>query len=465
MNYFLDYSPFTIQGYLLKNKYDKCFIKDQTGKSSFSEIFINSSDLAKNIFSQNGKNKRYLIPAYHNTFFVESLLAVILSGNIAIPVDPDLTGEHLKKITKKFKIDFIFDKPFPASENQADMLPEIKPDDSVLALLTSGSTGEPKAVVSTIRNILSNAFSVITTMQLENPGKVAIILPLYHSFALVTQLITTLITGGQIFMTPDFKFPGELIDFIVENQIETIAGVPTNFKMLLMGNGIKFESVKHITVAGAALDPVFADNMKNSFPNAKIWVGYGLTEAGPRVTAINDSEPEFKLGSVGRPIDKVDIKIKNNEVLVKGPSIMKGYLDDQKTTYRKIINEWLYTSDLGKIDENGYLYIIGRKDDVFNSGGEKISPLTIERVLNKHPAIHFSAVYGETDPVLGNKIIALIQTEENVSLLPKDLLIYCKKHLENYLIPHKFMKVKSLPLTSNGKLQRKELPLCQKKKL
>lgn len=467
MNHLLDESSFTIQSLLLKSETDG-YINDHTGCSSFSEILNNSQKLAKNIYSGTGKSdspKRILIPAFHSKLFVESLLAVMFSGNLAIPVNPFLTQGQLKKIKRKFKINYILDKSFPEPGKKKGKLPEIYPDDPAFALLTSGSTGEPKAVALTQKNIFSNAFSVIKTMKLENPGKIAIILPLYHSFALVTQLITTLITGGQIFMAPDFKFPGELINFIRDNQIETLAGVPTNFKLLLMGNELSFESVKHITIAGSSLDPVFAENINKAFPNAKLWVGYGLTEAGPRVTAINDSEPAFKFGSVGKPVAQVMVKIENNEVLVKSPSIMKGYLDDQKTTDQKIIAQWLHTGDLGRIDENGYLYIKGRKDDIFSSGGEKISPLTIERILNKHPAIHSSAVYGKPDSILGNKIIALIQFREDLSVRPGDLLVHCQKYLENYLIPHKFMKVESLPLTSNGKLQRKELPLCQKEKL
>jgi long-chain acyl-CoA synthetase len=452
-------SSLSFQELLLRNNNEKNIIKD-SATLSFNEVFSNAINLAKSIYAIKGKGNRLLVPAFHNIRFVQTLLAIIFSGNIAVPVNPNLPAEQLKKITDKFKIENI-----PDFVKQGDFLPEIKPDDPALVILTSGSTGEPKAVSLTHHGILANALSVIKSMGLEKPGKIAIMLPLYHSFALVTQLITTLISGGQIYLVPEFKFPGELIQFINDNKIETLAGVPTNFKMILMGNELVFSLVKHITVAGAALEPVFAQRIKKAFPNASLWVGYGLTEAGPRVTAINDSEPAFKLGSVGKPIEDVEIKIKNHQVLVKSPSVMAGYLDDQKTTSEKIIAHWLYTGDLGQIDKNGYLFISGRKDDIFISGGEKISPLSIEKIINKYPGVNTSAVYGEPDSILGNKIIALIQTKENVIMKPKDLLLHCRKFLENFLVPHKFMKVTSLPLTANGKLQRKELSQCQKEKL
>jgi long-chain acyl-CoA synthetase len=460
---FPDETTFTLQKFFIENKKESLII-DQYGTSSFSEIITNALILARSIYSNIGKNKRIAVPAFHSVRFVESLLAVMFSGNICIPVNPHLTPEQLKKIVWKFKIDDVIDQSFSGTETGNISLPEIIPEDIAIALLTSGSTGEPKAVALTQQNIFSNALSVIKSMKLENPGKVAIILPLYHSFALVTQLITTLITGGSIYMVPEFKFPGELINFIRDNNIETIAGVPTNFKLLLMGNELIFESVKHITIAGSSLDPGFAENIKKAFPNSEIWVGYGLTEAGPRVTAINDSEPQFKLGAVGRPVDRVQVKINNHEVIVKGPSIMKEYLDDPLTTSEKITNKWLHTGDLGFLDQEGYLYIKGRKDDIFSSGGEKISPLTIERIINKYPEVHSSAVYGEEDSILGNKIIALVQLKEGKLLRPKDLLEHCRKYLENYFVPHKFFKVTSLPLTPNGKLQRKELPKCPKEK-
>ncbi len=440
------------------------FIKDENSISTFSELARESIANAKKIFANFGTGKRFFISADHSVFFVEAFLSVAASGNIAIPVNPSLPTEQLKDLAHKFKIDYIIEDHYPQMK-KIFKIPELSGDNGAMALLTSGSTGDSKAVVLSHLNILANAASVIESMNIENPGTVALMLPLYHSFALVTQMVTTLLTGGQILMVPDFELPGELIKFIIQNQINTIAGVPTSFKLLLMGNTLKFEHLKHITIAGAALDAALSVEIKKAFPNASLWVGYGLTEAGPRVTAISDNQPEFVHGSVGKPIKGVELKIIDDEVLVKSPSIMVKYLDDKKTTAKKIIDGWLHTGDLGRLDENGHLYITGRKDDIFISGGEKISPLAIERILNKHPDIFSSAVSGENDPIMGSRIIALLQLRESKKIKIRDVIEHCQKHLEHHLVPHKFFKVNALPLTPNGKLKRKELPLCQKEKI
>lgn len=440
------------------------FIKDNKECFSFSDIAINALQNAKNIQNSIGQKKRFFISAKHTCFFLNAFLSVSASGNFAIPFNPLLSDEQLSELAGRFKADFIIRDVLDFPESLST-LKEPGEDSSEIILLTSGSTGDPKGVVLSQKAIFSNAVSVIRSMKLENPGNVGIILPLYHSFALVTQVITTFLTGGNIFLFPDFRLPGELFNFILNNNIETIAGVPSTFRLLLIGNTPCFENVKHITIAGGALEPLFGEKIKKAFPNAEIWVGYGLTEAGPRVTAIPYSDPKFSSGSVGKPIENVNISTNKGCVCVKSPSLMSCYLDDPEITSEKLNDGWLCSDDLGKIDEDGYLYISGRKDDIFISAGEKVSPVAIERVLNSFPGIDISAVYSETDDIMGNIPVALVKQKDNHVLRVKDLKSFCHKHLESHLIPRKFYKVYDLPLTPSGKLKRKELPQWQKEKI
>lgn len=458
----------TLQDFLdnQSNEYNNSLIKDNSSSLSFKNLFQKIKLNSQNIYNNFGTQKRFLIAANNNIFFTEALLSVICSGNIAIPVNPELNENQISQLINKFHIDYyIKDKLPDISNKDLNPLPDLLPETPALALFTSGTTGEAKLVVMSHENILFNAYSVIKTMNLSKPENLGLILPLYHSFALITQLITTLLTGGNIFFAGNNKYYDELSEFIIKNQINTIAGVPTNFKMLLFGQDKKYDSVKHITVAGASLDKNLAEEIKKSFFNAEIWVGYGLTEAGPRVTAINYNDPKFLKGSVGKPINEVEIKLLNNEILVKSQSNMIEYLDDSDATNKKINHGYLYSGDTGFIDEEGYLYITGRKDDIFMSGGEKISPLLIEKVINHHPDIANCAVFGEEDQIMGKRIIAVIKLKEEKKIRAKELLIHCSGLLDKNQIPHKFFKTEELPMTPNGKIMRKELPLCRKEKI
>lgn len=445
------------------NNYSNYKLNDNLYSLKFDDFFKEVKENSQNIYANYGTKKRFFIKANNNIFFVKALFSIICSGNIAIPINPDINNEKINELKDKFNIECIIEEKIPDIKLNGNILPDISSKNPAIALFTSGTTGESKLVLMSHENILFNSYSVIESMNISNPKNIGIILPLYHSFALITQLITTFITGGNIYFAPKTKHYNDFSEFILKNNINTLAGVPTNFKMILFGEKKQYPNIEHITIAGASLDKNLAEQISQRFINAELWVGYGLTEAGPRVTAINCKNQKFNQGSVGKPIKGVEISIKDNEILVKSDSNMICYLDDIDSTSNKIINNYLYSGDTGFIDEDGYLYITGRKDDIFISSGEKISPILIEKILNNHPDIINSAVFGENDSIIGQKIIALVKLKNNIK--SKDLLIHCSKLLDKHQIPHKFFKVNELPMTPNGKIMRRELPLWKKEKI
>lgn len=439
----------------LLNSTDENIIVDKNKSITFSKIGKNIFELAQYIKNTYGSNNNVFLPANRDIQFVEYLLALILSENIPIIINPNINGNdysslkyQIKSLDIKFenlkKESFIIDSFSISNIN--------KPS---LALLTSGSEGTPKIVLMSHVGIFNNVNTVIKNMNLENPNNVGIILPLYHSFALITQLFTTLVSGGKIFISDKITFPKEIEYFIINNNINTFAGVPSNFNFLISNSTKILTNVKHITCAGAGLEYDLAQKIKNKFPNTQLWVGYGLTEAGPRVTAINYDDSKFEKHSVGKAIDNAKIEIIDEEVVIESNSLMLNYLNEPSSN--KIINGKLFSGDTGYIDEEGYLYITGRKDNVFSSNGEKIYPQIIENVLNNYESIIQSAVYGKPCDISGNRIIALVKLKDSTSLNKKELIQYCRKNLENYMIPFSFIEVKELPMTENGKIKRKEL--------
>ncbi|MEK7434963.1 MAG: class I adenylate-forming enzyme family protein [Cyanobacteriota bacterium] len=446
----------------LKNL-NEYFISDDKIKISFYDLYLYVFKESEILKKQIGENNRIIIFSNNNIDFIKNLLVIIYSNNFPIVTNSKYSNEKIIEIVKKFKINFITDSFYNIISTNINHKNTDK--NCFIALFTSGSTGDEKIVVLSEEAIFNNTNSVIKNMNLTNPENIAIILPLYHSFALITQLFTSLITGANIFLKDNSCFYGELIEFIKNKNINTIAGVPTTFKTILLDKGNIFNSVKHITVAGAALEIDFSKQLKEFFPNAQIWVGYGLTEAGPRVTAIEYNDINFLKGSVGKSIDDVEIKISlDGEVLVKSLSTMNFYLDNKKDTKNKIKLDYLHTGDTGYIDKDGYLYIIGRKDDIFMSGGEKIAPLMIENVLNSYEKIDMAIVYPEDDIILGKKPVAILKLK-NDNITTKEIYNYCLKYLDKSITPRIFYKTDEIPLTHNGKIKRNNINLCKKTKI
>lgn len=332
---------------------------------------------------------------------------------------------------------------------------------AALVLFTSGSSGQQKGVMLSHSQVLNNITAVKQDMNLSRPARVGIMLPLYHSFALITQLLLGLSTGGELHLLNPAMLPGERLDYFQTHRLEQLAGVPTHFQMLLLSPTSKMQSLRHLQVAGAALPLSLAEQLCNACPEAEVWVGYGLTEAGPRVSALAHTDPAFWQGSAGKAIQHTHIKILADEIWVKSPSLMLGYLDDPVQSALTLKQGWLKTGDCGYLDAD-YLYITGRADALLNVAGEKVSPLEIEAVLLSHPAVQAAAVYGQSDPVLGQKIVALLQLSQEPTakpgLLRQELQLYCQQHLPAAKCPQIWKQTAALPLTANGKLKRKELP-------
>lgn len=445
---------FDLVKHFLKSNNENIIV-DKEKTITFSELGKNIFELAQYIKNNYGSSNNVFLPAHRNIQFIEYLLALILSENIPIIINPNINKNdysNLKTQIKNLNIEFETLKKESFIIDNFNIENNRKPS---LALLTSGSEGTPKIVLMSHEGIFNNVNTVIKNMNLENPNNVGIILPLYHSFALVTQLFTTLVSGGNIFISDKIMFPKEIEDFIIKNNINTFAGVPSNFSFLISNSDKVFENIKHITCAGAGLEYDLAQKIKNKFPNTQLWVGYGLTEAGPRVTAINYDDDKFQKHSVGKAIENVKIEIIDDEIVIESNSLMINYLNDFNSN--KIVNGKLFSGDTGYIDKEGYLYITGRKDNVFSSNGEKIYPQVIENVLNNHESILQSAVYGKTCDISGNRIVALVKTKESIQLNKKEIIKYCRNNLESYMIPFSFIEVKELPMTENGKIKRKEL--------
>lgn len=454
-------------------------LTDDAGTLSYRQLAQEISEQVEKLQNLYPPGTRFLLPARHEQAFVRDWLALMDAGMLVIPTHPNLPEIALRQLQSQFRswvwhpsetqresLNKMHNGPINLAFS-ADLSPPMPPSTSEkspsLALLTSGSSGETKAACFLPEALFWNAHAVRQFQALSAPGRLAIHLPLNHAFGLVTQLLPALLAASPVHLLPHQLLPGDLLQHLRAAQIETFAAVPSTLRWMLQGRPAPYTGLRHLSIAGAALHPEDIPALRAAFPAARIWIGYGLTEAGPRVSAFANDDPEFGAGSAGRPLPGIQVKIVAEEVWVQSPSAMLGYLDAPELSAETLQAGWLKTGDSGYLSESGALFITGRLDDTLLSGGEKVAPLAVERALQRHEGILQAAVYGEYDPILGSHLLALIvpRPESEMPTL-HGLRQFCKAHLEPHQIPRQFYRVTHLPLTPNGKLLRKELPTWPK---
>jgi long-chain acyl-CoA synthetase len=342
----------------------------------------------------------------------------------------------------------------------------LTPDDTAVTLYTSGTTGRPKGVMLSHRNLTSNALSGLGTDRIERRGQNQLtVLPLAHSYGLLVSNVSYL-SGATIVMHPRFDTTAVLAA-IERYRINGFAGVPALYVALLYTpDADKFDtsSLENCVCGSAPLPVAVLEAFEQKF-NCRILEGYGLTEASTVLTG-HGVDMVRKPGSVGTPVEGVEIRIVDNndqpvptgevgEIIARGANIMQGYYNMPEETQAALRNGWLYTGDMGRLDEDGYLYIVERKKDLIIRGGFNIYPRDVEEVLNRHPAVIESAVIGIPSERMGEEVKAFVVTSTDVDA--ETLKAFCRESLANYKTPSEIEFVNALPRNLVGKIDKKEL--------
>ncbi len=339
-------------------------------------------------------------------------------------------------------------------------------DDTAAILYTSGTTGRPKGVMLSHRNLVSNALSGRgAEYEKRNEETQLAILPLAHAYGIISSNVAYL-TGVRLVMHPRFD-TNAVLSAIERYHISGFAGVPAMFVALLYTPDVdKYDtSSLQFCVSGSAPLPV---NVLQGFEqkfHCKIREGYGLSEGSAALSGHGADMP-LKPGSVGVPIANVEVRIVDEndnpvptgevgEVIARGPNVMKGYYNMPKETEEALRNGWLHTGDMGRFDEDGYLYIVERKKDLIIRGGFNVYPRDIEEVLTTHPAVIESAVVGVPSERMGEEVKAFVITRTPVDA--ETLMTYCRERLANYKTPGQIEFVNILPRNAIGKIDKKEL--------
>ena len=344
--------------------------------------------------------------------------------------------------------------------------------DLATIIYTSGSTGDPKGVMLTHLNMVSAATSITTYLENREDDIIIDMLPLSFDYGLY-QVLMAFKFGGTVVLEKSFTYPYQVIQKMIQEKVTGFPGVPTIYAILL---GLKdldkfdFSNLRYMTNTAAALPPAHIEKLRKIFPHARIYSMYGLTEC-KRVSYLPPEEIDRRPGSIGRgmPNEEVWIVDENGnrvgpgvvgELVVRGSNVMRGYWGLPEETERVLRpgkypgEKVLYTGDLFRTDEEGYLYFVGRKDDMIKSKGERISPKEIEQCLCTLDGVAEAAVIGVSDEILGQAIKAFIRCHDGKNLTDKDVLKHCKVHLEDFMVPQSVIFLDSLPKTSSNKIDK-----------
>jgi len=433
----------------------------------------------------------------NSNFFIENYFGIIKSGVICVPINPALSVNEIKYIIDSLNIKLVFTQNkfsekinglvckdvevytdisecelICVSQNNyiKDKDIDIQEDVAVI-LFTSGSTGNPKGVMLTHYNLIYNTSSIIEYLKLSERDRVETVLPFYYCYG-TSILHTHFRVGGSLVINNKFMFPQTVLEDINKYKCTGFSGVPSTYQILLRMTdikNIKFPSLRYITQAGGKLPEIFIKQLIDILKGVDIFIMYGQTEATARLSYLPPHLINEKMNSIGRGLKGTDLLVLNNggarvksgetgEVVARGGNIMKGYFNDTDETDKVLKQGYLYTGDLAKVDDEGYIYIVSREKNIIKSGGIRISPKEIEDIILQIPQVVECVVIGVEDDILGEAVKAFVVLTENKSFIDfKYIIDFCKKQLPTYKTPRYIEFLKALPKNSSGKVLIKSL--------
>jgi long-chain acyl-CoA synthetase len=343
---------------------------------------------------------------------------------------------------------------------------EMDRDEPAAIVYTSGTTGFPKGATLSHGNVISNVYSKNRCCRMQPEDRLLLYLPLFHCFGQNAILNAGLNACATIIMQRRFE-PEQLLKTIVSNGVTMFFGVPTVFIKLLNMNtsGYDLSSIRYYFTAAAPMPVEMVQRWQEKYGRV-IHEGYGLTETSPFASYNHDLK--YKFGSIGTPIENVEMKVVDcdgaevqpgelGEIIVRGPNVMLGYWNRPFETAQVLINGWFHTGDMGRMDEDGYFYIVDRLKDMINISGFKVYPAEVENALYEHPAVAEVAVYGVPDPLKGEIVQANILLKADRAATEDDIIAFCSKRMATFKVPHVVKFVDSIPKNATGKVLKRLL--------
>jgi len=479
-------------------------------RAGYAQINALANSLAEWLISSRIKiGDRVVLILENSLEYVISYYGILKVGAVAVPLSSDIKPDGLKPLLQElepaaiisssrferllkavdpaqFKINFLmlikpklkwqntkvnilaWDDIVTKGHRQNHNLP-IEKSDLASIIYTSGSTGKPKGVMLSHENIVSNTKSICTYLKLTDKDIQMVVLPFFYVMG-KSLLNTHFAVGAAVVINNKFAFPASVLKQMEEERVTGFSGVPSTYAYLLHRSPLadyknRLNSLRYCTQAGGHMSRQIKKELREVLPgHTEIYVMYGATEASARITYLEPDKFEEKIDSIGRAIPGVNIKIidkdggevkagHTGELLASGGNIMLGYWKDRKASARVLDNRWYNTGDQAYEDEDGYLYIKGRKDNLIKVGGHRINTQEIEDVLMATGFVLETAVFGIPDKLLGNKLAALI-TPRQKEISEIMVLGASAERLPKYKLPALIKFTRSIPKNTSGKIDR-----------
>jgi long-chain acyl-CoA synthetase len=442
-----------------------------------------------------GRGERVVIFLHNSPEAVISVFGTLMAGGVFSVVNPGTKADKLAYILNHCSAHALISEPrlaevASAAASRAPALaatlitPFSFPDaaapsrrgidlDLAMIIYTSGSTGFPKGVMMTHANIVAAATSITTYLASRADDVVLSVLPLAFDYGLYQALMCAKV-GATLVLEKSFTYPAVVLEKLRSEHVTGFPLVPTLAAMLLQMKHLRpdmFPELRYLTNTAAALPRAHIARLRELFPGAQLFSMYGLTEC-KRCTYLPPEQLDARPESVGIAIPGTEAYVVNEqgeraapgeigELVIRGAHVMKGYWADEEATARVLKagpypwERLLYTGDLFRTDDEGYLYFVSRKDDIIKTRGEKVSPKEVESVICEIAGVREVAVIGVPDPILGQAVKAIVVAEDGIG--ERDIIRHCAARLEEFMVPSLVEFRGALPKSENGKIARKEL--------
>jgi len=459
---------------------------------SYAELLACAQAFGTHLRSQGlGAGEFAVLQMENSLEYVVALFGVFAAGATAVPVNPETPASDLNmilsdcgarvlitrdqilaRLEQKIEAPKVVVLAAPFEKNSAVFGgapfdgPAPEPSAPAMVLYTSGTTGRPKGTVLTHHNLAANTRSIVEYLGLTCEDSIVNVLPLFHSFG-NSVLLTHLAVGGKIIIENRFAFPGQVVQAMQSLRPTGFSGVPTTFYILIHKTNFlqqDWSFLRYISQAGGGMREETVAQLRRSLPKTAIYIMYGQTEASARLSWVPPDMLERKIGSIGVAIPGCELRVVDaagqpvhgdevGEIIARGPNIMQGYLNDPEGSAAVLRDGWLYTGDMARVDEDGFLYIAGRKGDFIKSAGYRIGPAEIEEVIAAGaPEIEDVAVFGVPDEVLGEAVAACVcgPREEFDPVRIRNL---CMGRMPLWKVPKYVIHTAQIPRTASGKKQ------------
>lgn len=484
----------------IEDKPNKAVTVFQGRETSYAQLVENGRQLG-GYFHKQGLVQGDVVALLVNNsdWFVTCYFACHLAGLVVLPINTRLAPREIEYILHHSEArGLVYDREF--AQVVEDLLPQVSnlqyfihigdsdglrgaelaeaireggeipalqqhEDDTAVIFYTSGTTGKPKGVMLTHKNCVSVASMWYEALGMEPEDRVMIVAPLFHCAAAHVFMLPTIYGGGTLVIEPGFH-PQDVIEILQKEDVSIFFGVPAMYMILLNMPEIYTMNVPKLRMLmyGAAPMPYeLIKKIKQIFPQAGVQNLYGQTENTPGTSSLKDSHALSKIGSVGQPLPRCQVRIVDEEgnevptgqvgeITIKGDHVMKGYLKNPEATALALRDGWLFSGDLGKVDEEGFIYIVDRKKDMLIRGGENIYPIEIEEVLYEMPEVLEAAVVGIPHEVYGEIPKAYVVVKEGHTLTEEQALTFCRQRLAKYKVPAEVEFTGALPRNASGKV-------------